>query len=916
MDAKARTPETALHAHGADDVLRALESSAAGLSEAQARERLARFGPNRLPERGRRSALARFLRQFHNMLVYLLGGAALVMALLAHWLDAGVIAAIVLINAVIGYVQENKAERALAAIRDMLSPQARVRRDGRVTTLGAEHLVPGDVVLVESGDRVPADARLLQAKNLRVDEAALTGESVPAEKRVEVAAADAAVSDRHNMIHAGTFVATGRSQAVVVATGTATELGRISTLLAGVQALQTPLLRKLAVFSRRASLLVLAIAALAFALGVGLRDEPVVDMFMAAVGLAVAAIPEGLPAIVTITLAIGVRRMAQRNAIVRRLPAIEALGSVTVIFTDKTGTLTRNEMTVQSVVTGAERYRVSGVGYVPAGEFLVGERAVHASSERDLLELLRAGLRCNDAELRQTHGGWTIAGDPTEGALLVAAAKAGLEAREEIARAPRLDVIPFEPELGLMATLHAAPDTGRVIYVKGAPERILERCVRERRAAVDAPLDEAFWRARTDDLARGGERVLACAMKHAGPADELQPSDIATGLTLLGLIGMVDPPRTEAIRAVAACRTAGIRVKMITGDHAATATAIATRVGIGNSRAVVGQELAKADAARLRDIAVTNDVYARVSPEQKLRLVEALQARGDIVAMTGDGVNDAPALKRADIGVAMGVAGTEVAKESAAIVLADDNFASIEAAVEEGRTAYDNLRKTLLFLMPTNAGEAFLIITALALGVTLPILPMQILWVNLVTEVALALALAFEPPEADIMRRPPRDPRAPIFGAYFLWRTALVTAVLVAGTLGLFAWEELRTGSLELARTAAVNTLVMFQVFYLLNSRFLIAPAWPWRALRGNRYVPLSMAAVVLLQVLYTHAPLMQVAFQTAALDAGAWARVLGVAFSIYVIVELEKWLVRRTGRDASVLQSRSYPMDSSVLRQ
>jgi magnesium-transporting ATPase (P-type) len=876
-------------------VLHALGTVESGLSAAEAARRLERHGPNRLSERKRRGPLLRFLLQFHNVLIYVLLVAAAVTAALGQWVDTGVIVGVVVINAIVGFIQEGKAEQALAAIRRMLSLRSRVLRDGRPVTIPAEEIVPGDVVLIQSGDRVPADLRLLRVKNLRVDEASLTGESVPVEKDVEPVAADSPLGDRACMAYSGTFVTYGQGAGVAVATGDATELGRISELLAEVQRLETPLLRKLAVFGHWLSVASVAVAALTFALGTLLRDYAAADMFLAAVGLAVAIIPEGLPAIITITLALGVQRMARRNAIVRVLPAVEALGSVTCIGSDKTGTLTRNEMTVQSAVTAGASYEVTGVGYAPHGEFTRAGAGVEPEQCPELLELLRAGLLCNDAGLREHRGQWLIDGDPTEGALVVAARKGGLDPRIEAELRPRTDVIPFESEHRFMATLHHDHAGHGFVYVKGAPERVFEMCVHELDAGEPRPLRRDRWERLIGQLATRGQRMLAVAFRPV--ADEhraLRFEDVDGGLTLLGLFGMVDPPREEAIRAVAQCHDAGIRVKMITGDHAATAVAVAAQLDIGDGKhALTGAEIERLSDAELRQRAGETDVYARVSPEHKLRLVEALQANGEIVAMTGDGVNDAPALKRADVGIAMGITGTEVAKEAAEVVLADDNFASIAHAVEEGRTIYDNLRKTLLFILPTNAAQAGTIVTAVALGMVLPILPVQILWVNMVVAVTLALALSFEPTEADTMRRPPCAPRAPIFPAYFLGRTLLVAAVVVAGTLAMFVWEQAQGATLEVARTAAVNTLVMFQAVYLLNSRFLLVHAWPHHALRGNPWVPFSIALIVGLQLLFTYAPFMHGLFHTAPLGADAWLRIVLIALSIYVIVELEKAVVR-----------------------
>lgn len=886
------------HALSGAAVLARLGVSTEGLSSAEASARLARFGPNRLPRQRGPGPLTRLLLQFHNVLIYVLLAAAVLTALLGEWVDSAVIVAVVLINALVGYAQEGKAERALEAIRGMVSPRANVLRDGRVVTVGAEALVPGDIVRLQSGDRVPADLRLLSTKNLRIEEASLTGESLPADKGAEACARDAPLGDRTCIAYSGTVVTFGQGTGVAVATAEATELGRISALLAHTERIETPLLRKLARFGRWLSIGIVAVAVLAFAIGVGLHDYPVTQMFMAAVGLAVAAIPEGLPAIITITLAIGVQRMARRHAIVRMLPAVETLGSVTTVCSDKTGTLTRNEMTVQALAAGEARYAVSGIGYAPYGDFVRDETPVDPHAEPDLRELLRAGLVCNDATLRAVDGQWQITGDPTEAALVVCARKAGLEAAHEAEARPRVDVIPFESEHRFMATLHRGPAGAGVVYLKGAPERVIAMCSRERVAGVDRPLAADHWHAIAEDLASHGQRMLALARLSTAPEKRtLVVDDVAHGLTLLGLVGMVDPPREEAIRAVRVCQAAGIRVKMITGDHASTAAAIAQRLGIGDGgKAVTGKELDRLDDAALRRVASTGDVYARVSPEHKLRLVRALQANGEIVAMTGDGVNDAPALKRADVGVAMGITGTEAAKEAAEVVLADDNFASIAAAIEEGRTIYDNLRKTILFILPTNGGEAFILVTAIALGMALPILPVQILWVNMVTAVTLALALSFEPAEPSVMRRPPRAPDAPIFSRYFMWRTLFVSLLMVVAALGLSTWEQAQGASAEAARTAVVNVLVVIEAFYLLNTRFLVAAVGPRTALRGNPYVSLMIVLVIALQLVFTYAPFMHAMFHTVPLTAGAWRRIAAAGLAAFLVIELEKAAVRAIG--------------------
>jgi magnesium-transporting ATPase (P-type) len=890
------------HAEAADRVLAGLEAGPEGLSDDAARARRERYGPNRLRPPQRRGSLARLLGQFHNVLIYVLLGAAGVTALLGHWLDTGVILGVVLINALIGFIQEGKAESALEAIRNLLSPQATVLRDGRRRVLSAEELVPGDVVLLQPGDKVPADLRLLGAKSLQIDEAALTGESVPVEKDPRPAPGDAALGDRHSMAFSGTLVTYGQGRGLVVATGDATEIGRISDMLAQVAPLTTPLLRQLAGFGRMLTIAILAIAGLTFLFGVLVRDLAPSEMFLAAVSIAVAAIPEGLPAIMTIALAIGVQRMAARHAIIRRLPAVETLGSVTVICSDKTGTLTRNEMAVQSIATGDELFEVTGVGYAPEGAFLLDGAEVAPGDHPRLCEMVRCALLCCDAEVRRTGDAWRVDGDPTEGALVTVAMKAGLDPAAEGRACPRRDVIPFESERRFMATLHHDPEGAGRICVKGAPERILRMCHRQRSAGGSAPLDPDHWRQRMDEIATRGQRLLALALREtAADHGELRVTDVEDGLTLLGLFGLADPPREEAIAAVRSCRAAGIRVKMITGDHAGTARAIAERLGLGTERVLTGSELEAVNEQELPAQAAAVDVFARTSPGHKLRLVEALQTRGEVVAMTGDGVNDAPALKRADVGIAMGQKGTEAAKEAAAMVLADDNFATIASAVEEGRTVYDNLKKSIAFILPTSGGEALVVIAAIAFGSVLPITPVQILWINMITTVTLALALAFEPAEASVMAKPPRRPDEPLLSRLLMWRIAWISIVLLLGTFGLFLYERAQAAGLDAARTVAVNTLVMFEVIYLFNTRYLSRRALSWDGLFGSRIALLAAATVILLQLLFTYAPPMQALFGTEAIDAAAWGRLLLVASTVFVLVELEKsWLRRRAGAQKS----------------
>lgn len=886
------------HAHNrdSDEVLRALASTADGLGQQQAEQRLQQVGPNRLRPAKKKGPLRRFLEQFHNLLIYVLLASGVVTLLLGHWVDSGVIFGVVIINAIIGFIQEGKAEKALDAIRHMLSQQAMVKRDDKFISLPAEQLVPGDVVLLQSGDKVPADLRLLKTRELRIEEAMLTGESVPVEKATETVAAHASIGDRKCLAYSGTLVTYGQGQGVVVATGDATEIGRISGMLGQVQTLTTPLLKQIDIFARWLTIAIGVLAAGTFAYGVLIQDYSAGDMFLAAVGLAVAGIPEGLPAIMTITLAIGVQVMARKKAIIRRLPAVETLGSVTVICSDKTGTLTRNEMTVQSLATADTRYEVSGVGYDPHGAFSIDGRDLSADEVPALADIARAGLLCNDASLVEDNGLWHIHGDPTEGALLTLAMKAGLQQDYVLEQYPRTDAIPFESQHRFMASLHHDHQGQGYIYLKGAPERVLDMCQQQRVAGEDRPLDRAYWDNCLHHIASRGQRLLAIACKPADSSQQsLNVSDVQDGLSLLGLVGIIDPPRTEAISAVQVCQSAGIRVKMITGDHAITARAIGAQMGIGDGKRVIqGSELDDYDEHQLQQAVNDCDVFARVSPEQKLQLVTAMQAAGQVVAMTGDGVNDAPALKRADVGIAMGQKGTEVAREAAEMVLTDDNFASIAHAVEEGRTVYDNLKKSILFILPTNGGEALTIIAAIVAGRLLPITAAQILWINMITAVTLALTLAFEPSEKNVMQRPPRDPVEPILSSFLIWRVVFVSLILVAGTFGLFLWEREHGASIELARTVAVNTLVSFEIFYLISARYLLAPALTLEGLSGNRYVWYAIGLLILFQLGFTYLQPMQALFHSTHMDLDAWLRVVLVSSTVLWLVEAEKWLLRR----------------------
>jgi calcium-translocating P-type ATPase len=890
---------TAWHALAADDVVRRLNTNTeTGLDAAEIPRRLAKYGPNRLPEAARRGPFMRFLLQFNNVLINILLAAAFVKLMMNLWLDASIILGVVLINALLGFIQEGKAEKALDSIRNMLSAEARTVRDGETRLVPAEELVPGDVVLLESGDKVPADLRLTDVKNLRTEEAALTGESVPTDKSTNPVSAKATVGDRESMAFSGTLVVFGRATGVVVGTGSDTELGRINRMLQSVSALETPLLRQIKKFGFTIATATLVVGAVVFAYGHWVRDVPFRDIFQAVVAIAVSLIPEGLPTIITITLAIGVQRMAQRNAIVRRLPAVETLGSVSRICSDKTGTLTLMEMMVVSAVTAESAYEITGAGYASEGEVKQNGRPAGADAVLQLLG--RASVLCNDAELRRQEGVWKVEGDPTEGALYPFAGKVGLQRPAEQAAYPRIDAIPFESEHKFMATLHTAAGGGQVLFVKGAPEVILEHCDRQQtRDGGHVPINRDYFLKASDRLAGQGERVLALAWLEnpALPVGSLGPGDLPRNLVLLGLVGLLDPPRKEAIEAVKECHDGGIRVTMITGDHRITAAAIANMLGIGDGKtAVTGAEIQEMDTATLQERSREVDVFARASPEHKLRLVKAMQASKQIVAMTGDGVNDAPALKKADVGVAMGIKGTEVTKEAAEMVLADDNVASITAAVREGRTVYNNIEKAILFMLPTNVAEGLVIMVAIFVGFTIPITAPQILWVNMVTSVALALVISFEPHELDVMRRPPRAVGRPILTPFGVWRILFVGVALLAYTLVAFFWMKSQDTSDALARTVAVNAIIIGQVFYLLNSRYLIDSSLSIKAHLGNPYLPVSVGAVVILQMLFTYAPPLQAVFDTEAVPLRIWPWLVLGGFLFFLMVEAEK-LILRMGR-------------------
>ncbi len=857
------------------------------------------FGANVITSQQGTGALKRFFLQFHQPLIYILLASGVITALLQEWVDSGVIFGVVLVNALIGYVQEAKAVNALAALADTMTTEATVLRVGKKKRIPATDLVPGDIVLLTSGDKVPADMRLLAVSNLRIDESALTGESLSVEKAEGELDHDALLADRRNMAYASTLVTYGQAKGIVTATGNSTEVGRISKLIAAADELATPLTKKITEFSQVLLYAILGLTAITVAVGI-LRGQTLFDMFMAAVALAVGAIPEGLPAAVTITLAIGVSRMAKRKAIIRKLPAVETLGSTTVICSDKTGTLTENQMTVQEIMIGGVVYGVSGAGYNPfTGKILSGNTPVVSASCPGLNDCLRIGVLCNDSMLLQAEASWSIEGDPTEGALFVAAIKGELDLAEIRNNFPRLDTLPFESEHQYMATLHKSKKCdSRSIYVKGAAEVVLARCRSQRDARGNvSSLDIEQINQHVEQMAAKGLRVLAFADKNvAVDINSISHDDTEEDLVFIGIMAMIDPPRAEAVQAVAVCQAAGIRVKMITGDHAVTASAIAGKLGIndmttgteGVPQVLTGRDIASLSDQQLIQKAESTAVFARVAPEQKLRLVEAMQAHGHVVAMTGDGVNDAPALKQANIGVAMGITGTEVSKEAADMVLTNDNFSSIEAAVEEGRGVFDNLTKFIVWTLPTNLGEGLVIMTAIFFGVTLPILPVQILWINMTTAGFLGLMLAFEPKEPGIMTRMPREPKMPILTGVLIGRIILVGGLLLIGSFALFQWELARGEGVNQARTVAVNVFVVMELFYLFNCRSLTKSIFQL-GFFTNLWVFGGVAVMLFVQLAYTYLPIMNSLFQSAPIDLVAWVRIIAAGLLAYLVVETEK---------------------------
>lgn len=875
-----------------------LESDAGdGLTKEKAEERLRSHGENKLPEKKRELPVIRFLKHFNDILIYVLVGAMIVTFILGHYIDTIVILAVIVINALIGFIEESRAEKALHGIQQLLSLKARVVRDGSQEEVDAERVTVGDIVLLSPGDKVPADLRLLATDNLKLEESPLTGESVSSEKNTDALEEDALLGDRANMAFSGTTVSAGTAKGIVVAVGADTEIGKINRMMNETEKLATPLLRQTARFGRWVALSIIAIAALVFAFGYFFRDYPPSELLLSTIGLAVAAIPEGLPAIMSIILAIGVQNMARRNAIIRKLPSVETLGSVSVICSDKTGTLTKNEMTVKTVQTANGKYHVSGTGYAPEGDIQKDDKEVDVNVEDDLEKLIDCFNTCNDARVESDdEGNWQAKGEPTEAALVTLYQKAGIEREER----ERISTIPFDSEYKYMATLVEDVENNKIL-IKGAPDKLLEMAELQLSGSEEEKMDTSFWEEAITGLAREGQRLIGAAYKTVDSSvKEITHDDIHDGIVFLGLAGIIDPPRDEAVEAIAACKEAGITVKMITGDHVETAKSIAGQMGIPNSEeAVSGQELEQMSDEEMKSAVRECNVFARASPEHKLRLVDAIRAHGLICAMTGDGVNDAPALKRADVGIAMGIKGTEVTKDAAEMVLADDNFETIVSAVEEGRRVYDNLKKTILFVLPTNGAESFLIIASILFGTMIPLTPVQILWVNMITSVTVSLALAFEHIEEGTMKRPPRPSDEKLLGGYFIWRIVFVSVLIGGGTL-LMNLSLLENGIEEnVVRTITLQTIVVTQLFHLFNARSIRGFAIN-RDFFSNKAVFIVAGVLVVLQLSITYLPFMQRAFGTAPLGMGDWKYPVIIGFAVFVIVEIEKTVMRMVDKRRS----------------
>lgn len=881
-----------------DEVLNNLRSQSSGLTQNEASARLARDGANALPEKAGKPAWLRFLTHFHDVLIYVLIAAAALTAIMGHWVDTAVILGVAVINALIGHVQENNAEKSLKGIRNMLSSAAVVIRNGQHETAPTTELVVGDIVVLRAGDRIPADLRVMEAHNLRVEEAILTGESTVVDKTAEALEGELPLGDRKNLLFSGTTLSAGAGLGVVIATGEATELGHINQMMTAIEKHRTPLLVQMDKLGKAIFSLILAMMVGLFIFSLLLRDMPMGELLLSLISLAVAAVPEGLPAIISIILSLGIQTMARKRAIIRKLPTVETLGAMSVICSDKTGTLTMNEMTVKAIITADKNYRVQGNSYEPTGEILVENDATTAEMRPgSVLETyLRTIDLCNDSQLmRNEQGHWGITGGPTEGALKVLAAKANLPAIDTEMRSK----IPFDSQYKYMATHFRIGQDERVL-VTGAPDVLFKLCQQQQTATGTEAFTQAHWEAEIARYAKEGLRMVAAAWKPTrADAGTLTHDCLSDGLIFLGIAGMMDPPRPEAIDAIRACQQAGLRVKMITGDHPQTAMSIGGMLGIHNSaHAVTGYELEQMDDTALAEAAVTYDIFARTSPEHKLRLVKALQNKGEIVGMTGDGVNDAPALKQADVGIAMGIKGTEVTKEAADMVLTDDNFATIASAVQEGRRVYDNLKKTILFIMPTNLAQGLLIIVALLAGNLMPLTPVLILWMNMATSATLSFGLAFEAGERNIMRRPPRRPHENVMDGFAIWRVGFVGTLIAASAFMLEAWLQPRGHSPEFIRTVLLQTLVTAQWVYMLNCR--VSDGFSLgHGLLMNKGIWLVSGILLLLQLAIIYVPFLQMMFGTEALPLRYWGITLAIGVALFLIVEIEKPLTRKFRRTA-----------------
>ena len=875
-----------------EEVLREVASSHSGLSEQEAKERLLKYGANKLKQQRKKSAVIRFLMQFNNLLIYMLLLSALFTALLSHFFDTAVILVIVFINSIIGFIQENKANDAIEAIKKMLAYKAIVIRGGHKQEIDSELLVVGDIILLNAGDRVLADIRLLESHSLSAQEALLTGESSSVEKNSKSIAQNTALAERTSMVFAGTIISSGQAKGIIVATANNTELGQINEMLSSVEELKTPLVEQMDRFTKWLTLFLFIFSAVVFLMGYFLKSFAFDELFMAMIGIFVSAIPEGLPAVLTITLTVGVEAMAKKHAIVRYLPAIETIGSVSVICSDKTGTLTQNEMTVRTVITKNKDYRVEGVGYEPLGDIYTDDALVDCDKDNLLRFIAKGAILSSDALLKKDDNQWSIDGSPTEGAMVAFAHKVGFDAYELRAKYKKDDMIPFDSKYKFMALLHHSHLNEAMILVKGAVEIVIKMSQYEHIDTNDVKaIDTLYWEDKAKEMAQSGQRVLALAYKKV-PSSKITLSfdDLKSDLVIVALFGLMDPPRPEAIEALKECYSANIDVKMITGDHIITAAAIGKMIGLKNcDNALSGSDIEALSDEELKDAVLKTDIFARTSPQHKLRLVKALQEHSKIVAMTGDGVNDAPALKRANVGIAMGKKGTEAAKESSKIVLTDDNFASIVSAIREGRRVYDNIKKVISWELPTSSAEACIIVVAILFGMVLPITPVQILWVNMITAITLGIALSFDTEGKDIMKRSPRKIDEPILNNALLWHIFYVTVIFLIAVFGVYYYAIDSSKSLEYARTFALNTLVFLEMFHLLYIRNYNVPNLSFSDLAANRVLWGAITVIFFAQIAITYIPLLQNIFMTASLSVFDFSMVFIIGVVVFIALEVEK---------------------------